>query len=323
MAAGASRPLIAIVEGLAKGGLLLGGYISSFIAHRLGNKKTVVMGYSLSVLSKIAVAVLYIAAPIFALMAPFRILERVGKGIRGPARDAIISKEKKTRAAFSLRQMADRLGGLLGAAACIGLYQLTHNIVLSLAMAGVFGLVGIVPTLFVDEGGKPPVKKDLPPFHLPAFLMGASLYSPLSSMLKFSNTGEMPIYLFIYYLGGLLPTLIYPRTKKSDKTLMLLGIVIFAIASIIITWVAHPIVFLLTGFGLYLNRLASRGYVKNSSDGLVEDYASFNFSYSLGRVLSDILIGALWHVAIAGIPVAYLMPALFGLLAVIFLHIRL
>ena len=102
------------MEGLGEGAALLTKVVSGVIADRLGHKKHLVfLGYGLGVLSK----------PLFALASAMpvvlgaRVADRIGKGLRGAPRDALVAEvtpEAVRGAAFGLRQSLDAAGAFVG-----------------------------------------------------------------------------------------------------------------------------------------------------------------------------------------------------------------
>ncbi len=124
---GASVTSVGILEGLAQGAVLIFKVISGPISDSLRFRKPlVVMGYAMGALSK----------PLFALAGTVpivygaRLLDRIGKGIRGAPRDALVADlaPRKLRGrAFGLRQSLDTVGAFLGPLVAILLMHLTQD----------------------------------------------------------------------------------------------------------------------------------------------------------------------------------------------------
>jgi len=118
---GASALAVGLVEGVAEATALIvkvfSGALSDFIGRR---KELAVFGYGLGAVSK----------PLFALggsvdaVLGARFIDRVGKGMRGAPRDALIA-DMTPRAlrgeAYGLRQSLDTVGAFLGPLAALGL----------------------------------------------------------------------------------------------------------------------------------------------------------------------------------------------------------
>jgi MFS family permease len=111
---GASATTIGLIEGLAESTALIVKIFSGVLSDYLGKRKALaVLGYGLGALSK----------PLFALAATSgvvltaRLIDRIGKGIRGAPRDALvadIAPPELRGAAFGLRQALDTVGAFLG-----------------------------------------------------------------------------------------------------------------------------------------------------------------------------------------------------------------
>ena len=150
---GASVALVGLIEGIAEATASITKVFSGWISDRLGRRKLLaVLGYGLGALSK----------PIFPLaMTPLAVLgarfaDRIGKGIRGAPRDALVADitEPGARgAAFGLRQALDTVGALLGPLVAIGLMAaLAGNIRAVFAWAVIPALVAVLLMIFgVDE----------------------------------------------------------------------------------------------------------------------------------------------------------------------------
>jgi MFS family permease len=111
---GASVFMLGVLEGVAESVALLlklfAGALSDFIRRR---KPLVVLGYGLAALSK----PLFVVAHSVGMVFLARTIDRVGKGIRGAPRDALITDMTPVAvrgAAFGLRQALDTVGALLG-----------------------------------------------------------------------------------------------------------------------------------------------------------------------------------------------------------------
>ena len=111
---GASTLTIGIVEGIAEATALIvkvfSGVISDFFRRR---KPLVVLGYGLAAFTKLV----FPLAPTLGWIVAARFADRVGKGIRGAPRDALIADlapPEVRGASFGLRQALDTVGGVGG-----------------------------------------------------------------------------------------------------------------------------------------------------------------------------------------------------------------
>lgn len=127
VALGASATEVGLVEGIAEATALITKVFSGVISDRLGKRKQLaVLGYGLGAASK----------PVFALAGSIgwvltaRFVDRIGKGIRGAPRDALVADVTHPSvrgAAFGLRQALDTVGAFAGPLLAMGLMLLWAN----------------------------------------------------------------------------------------------------------------------------------------------------------------------------------------------------
>lgn len=119
--AGASTALLGIVEGLADFSASSLNYLAGWLSDRSGKRKMLALaGYGFSTLAK---TILLFATSVAAL-GLFRVAERLGKGFRGPPRDAWLSTiaAKDVRGySFGVHKSLDKSGAILGPLVAYGL----------------------------------------------------------------------------------------------------------------------------------------------------------------------------------------------------------
>ncbi len=124
---GASALTVGLMEGLAESTALVTKVFSGALSDYLGQRKGLtVFGYALGALTK----PLFAVAPSAVVVLIARLLDRLGKGVRGAPRDAMVadlSAPEMRGAAFGLRQSLDTLGALLGPLLAVGLMLLWGN----------------------------------------------------------------------------------------------------------------------------------------------------------------------------------------------------
>lgn len=123
----ASTLTVGLIEGLAEATAMITKVFSGALSDWLGRRKLLAaIGYGLSAVTK----------PIFPLATTIewvvaaRFLDRVGKGVRGAPRDALVADLAPARlrgASFGLRQSLDTIGAFLGPLAALGLMLLTRD----------------------------------------------------------------------------------------------------------------------------------------------------------------------------------------------------
>ena len=124
---GTSVFAVGIIEGLAESTALIVKVFSGILSDYIGKRKGLaVFGYALGALTK----------PLFALASSSgvvltaRLLDRIGKGVRGAPRDALVADITPPHlwgAAFGLRQSLDTVGAFLGPLLGVGLMLLWAN----------------------------------------------------------------------------------------------------------------------------------------------------------------------------------------------------
>lgn len=111
---GASALTIGVFEGIAEATASITKVFSGAISDWIGKRKLLaVMGYGLAALSK----PIFPLAPTVGWLFAARFIDRVGKGIRGAPRDALVSEIAPNHlrgACYGLRQSLDTVGAFLG-----------------------------------------------------------------------------------------------------------------------------------------------------------------------------------------------------------------
>ena len=111
---GASALAVGLIEGAAEATALVVKVFSGYWSDRLRKRAPLVLtGYGLAAVSKVAIAL----APALSWIVAARIADRIGKGIRGAPRDALITDITPAEvrgASFGLRQALDTVGAIVG-----------------------------------------------------------------------------------------------------------------------------------------------------------------------------------------------------------------
>jgi len=142
---GAGVAVLGLVEGLAEASASIAKVFSGWLSDRIGRRKALTLaGYGLAAASK----VLFPIARSVEMVMLARFSDRIGKGIRGAPRDALIADMTapgQRGAAFGLRQAMDTVGACLGPALAIGLMLATQgNIRLIFAVAALPALIAVL-----------------------------------------------------------------------------------------------------------------------------------------------------------------------------------
>jgi len=196
---GAGMVAVGVVEGIAEATASIVKLFSGVLSDRLGRRKPlVVLGYALAAASK----PLFPLAGSVPLVLVARFMDRVGKGIRGAPRDALIADVTPAEvrgAAYGLRQALDTVGAVLGPLAAIGLMILLASDIRAVLWVAVVPAIlsVVVLVLFVRE---PPATT-------------TALANPLSR----TALGELPLrYWFVVALGA-----VFTLARFSEAFLVL------------------------------------------------------------------------------------------------------
>ena len=126
-ALGTSVLAVGLIEGAAEATALIVKVFSGVLSDYWGRRKPLaLLGYGLGAVSK----PLFALASSSGLVLGARLIDRIGKGIRGAPRDALvadIAPEAVRGAAFGLRQSLDTVGAFLGPLLAIALMLLWAN----------------------------------------------------------------------------------------------------------------------------------------------------------------------------------------------------
>ncbi|RYZ28673.1 MAG: MFS transporter [Chitinophagaceae bacterium] len=153
---GFSFLLIGVLEGVANFTAALSkGYFGKWSDEKGLRLPFVKLGYLFSAVSKPMLAVL--ATPLWIFFT--RTVDRLGKGVRTAARDALLSQnatpETKARV-FGFHRSMDTLGAAIGPALALLLFVLfPKNYALIFLLAGIPGLISVALIFFLKEEKKP------------------------------------------------------------------------------------------------------------------------------------------------------------------------
>lgn len=142
---GASAVTVGLVEGIGEATASISRLFSGWLSDRLGKRKALtVIGYGLGALSK----PLFALAPTPSWVLVARFSDRIGKGIRGAPRDALVgdlAPPGLRGAAYGLRQSLDTVGAFAGPLLAMALMaQFADDFRLVFWLAVVPGLIAVV-----------------------------------------------------------------------------------------------------------------------------------------------------------------------------------
>jgi MFS family permease len=321
---GASAITVGIIEGVAEATALIvkvfSGVISDYVRKR---KWLAVLGYAMGALTK----------PLFALatgtgwVLTARFVDRIGKGIRGAPRDALIADVTPPAlrgAAFGLRQSLDTVGAFVGPLLAMGLMLLWANDFRAVFWVAVVpGLLAVAllivgvrepEPLVTNEKRAFPISRaalgQLPGAYWWVVIAGAALtlarFSEAFLVLRAQQGGLalalVPLVLVV--MNIVYSVFAYPFGILADKmphrSLLLIGIVPLIVADMLLAhsgdllWVAAGLVF----WGLHM--AATQGLLS----AMVADTAPphlrgtafglFNLGSGVAMLIASVLAGLLW-----------------------------
>lgn len=161
---GVSVAFVGLIDGISESTASISKIFSGYISDRIGRRKPLILlGYGLGAVSKPFFAIAGSATVVLGA----RFADRIGKGLRGAPRDALVADvtpvEIRGRA-FGLRQSLDTVGAFLGPLLAIGLmFAFANNIRMVFWIAIVPGVISVLLVIFgvedrqAAEPGRAPV----------------------------------------------------------------------------------------------------------------------------------------------------------------------
>ena len=349
-ALGASMVTVGIIEGIAEATAAIMKVFSGALSDYLGKRKFIMItGYALAAFTK----------PIFPLansvvwVFTARFIDRMGKGIRGAPRDALIADitpVKLRGAAYGLRQALDSVGALLGPLlAMLAMLWFANDMRAAMWVAVVPAFIAVAVLLFyVREPGRDNTAKTtasrlaftavkrLSWRYWLVVLLGAvftlARFSEAFLVLRAQDVGlglafvpVVMIVMNVFYAGGAYPAGA-AADRMSNRNLLLLGLVILIVADIVLAlatawWLA------LVGAALWgLHMALTQGLLSK----LVADTAPvelrgtafgiFNLISGGALLLASVIAGALWNAY--GAAVTFYAGAGFAALAALGILLR-
>jgi MFS family permease len=321
---GASMATVGLLEGVSEALAQVTKVFSGVLSDRLGQRKMLtVIGYGLAALTK----PLFAFAPSPGWVFAARGIDRIGKGIRGAPRDALIAELAPAPlrgAAFGLRQTLDTIGAFAGPLLAIALMAATAD-----SFRTVFWLAAIpaavsvaVLVLFVREppGGRAARGTARPTLRTLLGSLGAqfwwlTLVAALFTLARFSEAflilkaaevgvgfAYVPAVLVVMNVAYALSA--YPAGWLSDRTnrwgVFAVGAALLIAADVVLAF-GHSL--LLAGIGVALWGL-HMGFTQGLLAALVADAAAverrgtafgvLNFVMGIALLAASVLAGVLW-----------------------------
>ncbi|MBV2134741.1 MFS transporter [Pseudomonas sp. MAP12] len=334
---------LGLIEGVAEATALMVKVFSGALSDYLGRRKLLLLfGYGLAALSKPLFPLAHTAELVFGA----RLLDRIGKGIRGAPRDALIADVAPAAirgACFGLRQSMDTLGAFVGPLLAILLMLwFGGDIALVLWFAVLPALLCVAMLVFGVAEPEPAVtaRRFRSPIHMEALRQFSSAYwwvvavGAVFTLARFSEAflvlraqqlgfpvAWVPLVMVVMAAFYMLSA--YPVGKWSDRIgrerLLGGGLVLLVLADLLLAW-AESSVMVLIGVALWgLHMGFSQGILAT----LVADttpaelkgtaFGLFNLLSGVALLLASGIAGWLWQTYDAAI--TFHAGALFSVVA--------
>ena len=321
---GASMLTVGIIEGVAEATASITKVFSGALSDWLGKRKLLaVIGYGLAAFTK----PIFPLAPSVSWLVAARFIDRIGKGIRGAPRDALVADIAPAHlrgASFGLRQSLDTVGAFVGPALAVGLMWLTSNnfqAVFWVAVIPAFLAVGLL-FFAVQEPERPlGLRKVQSPFSLAELKrLGLAYWWVVGIAVVFSLARFSEAFLILRAQAVGLPVMLapmvlvlmnvvyalaaYPAGVLSDHanrtTILGMGFGLLVAADLVFAF-TKGLAGVATGVALWGLHM---GFTQGLLATLVADtappelrgtaYGIFNLMCGLATLVASVLAGALW-----------------------------
>ena len=346
---GTSAFTVGLIEGLAESTALIVKVFSGTLSDYLGRRKGLaVLGYALGALTK----PLFAIAPSVGWVLTARFLDRVGKGVRGAPRDALVADltpPEMRGAAFGLRQSLDTVGAFTGPLLAVGLMLLWSNDFRAVFWVSVFpGLLAVALLLFgIQEPERPagevrvnPIRREnlrrLGASYWVVVVIGAvfalARFSEAFLVLRAQQSGVALalVPLVMVAMNLVYAASAYPFGKLSDRmshsTLLAWGLVVLVAADLVLAFNSHWTT-MLAGVALWGIHM---GMTQGLLAAMVADtapvdlrgtaYGFFNLVSGVAMLVASGMAGWLWDTQ--GASTTFYGGAVFAALALLGLLIQ-
>jgi MFS family permease len=346
---GVSAAVLGLVEGIAEATAQITRVFSGWLSDLLNRRKALtVVGYGLAAATK----PLFPLATSVGTVSIARFADRVGKGIRGAPRDALvadITPVDQRGAAFGLRQALDTVGAILGPVTAIGLMILFHDDIRTvLWFAVVPAVISVTVLVFgVNEQALPRQKagaplrlREIARLRRPYWFVVAA--GTVFTLARFSEAfliiRAQQVGLAVAWAPAVIAVMslvfaasAYPAGRLQDKIgarpLLILGLVALIAADLLLGF-GQSLVVLFIGIGLWgLHMGLTQGVLSALVAAMAPEhlrgtaFGVFGLITGLAALGASVLAGTLWDVI--GPAATFAAGAGFAVLALVgFLFVR-
>ncbi|NIA53612.1 MFS transporter [Massilia sp. TW-1] len=346
---GASMTAVGLIEGIAEATALIVRIFSGSLSDYLGNRKWLaVAGYALGAASKPFFAIAASAEVVLAA----RFADRIGKGLRGAPRDALvadITPPQYRGAAFGLRQALDTVGAFTGPLLAAGLMLLWANDYRRIFWIAL--VPGVLAVLLLALGVREPAKtaqsKGVNPLSRASLrrLSGAYWWVVATGAVFMLARFSEAFLVLRAMQGGMRPALVplvmvamnavymlsaYPFGKLADRVsharLLVAGLVFLVLADLVLAHSGRwPAVLLGVGlWGLHMGMtqglLAVMVAQAAPPDLKGTAFGMFNLVAGIAMLAASVVAGVLWERV--GAAATFYAGAAFSVLAAVLVMVR-
>ena len=325
---GASAWVVGLVEGAAETTASLLKVFSGYWSDKIKRRKPFVFaGYGLSSLTK----PLFAFAQTWPFVLLFRVVERIGKGIRDAPRDAIVAESVDVSVrgkAYGFQRAMDGIGSFSGAILAVIFLTFFGNSNSLTAYRNLFliaflpGIIGVLFILFIKEKREQniPLKRSSTPFrvsmkslprNLQIFIFVSTVFACANFgyaflILKAKNIGLSDnTTLLLYVLFYIVYTLFtIPAGMLSDKIgrkpVLIAGYVLFAATAVCLLFASqlYMLIFVFILYGIFFGLIdgVQRAFVVDLAPSDLKGTALGTFHTATGLIAlpAGIIAGTLW-----------------------------
>lgn len=345
---GASAVWLGAIEGVAEATACIVKVFSGALSDRWGKRKSLaLLGYGLAAVTKPLFPLAGSAATVFAA----RCIDRIGKGIRGAPRDALVADyttPEQRGAAYGLRQSLDTVGAFVGPLLAIVLLTMLANDVRAVFWIAVIPAVIAVAILWLlvkEPTNLQPLQKrvvDLRPRDLPKPFWTIAIVATFFTLARFSEAflilrgsdvglsiAWIPLVLVVMNVAYMCSA--YPAGVLADRMprhqLLILGAAVLVIANLLLAG-ASEISLVLVGVALWGLHM---GLTEGIFTAMIADAAPvelrgtafgvFNLMRGVLLLLASLIAGLIWeHAGPAATFITAAALAGFSMLLLMILH---
>lgn len=341
---GTSALTVGLIEGAAEATAAITKVFSGALSDWFGRRKFLAaLGYGLAAFTK---PIFPLASSVNWLIAA-RIVDRIGKGIRGAPRDALVADIAPPHlrgASFGLRQSLDTVGAFIGPFIAIGLMWSTNNhfqTIFWIAVIPAFLSVGLIVVAVKEPKLPERRRRARMPLHRDELRrLGSTYWWVVAIATAFTLARFSEAFLVLRAQSiGLPPTLVpivlvimsaayslsaYPIGVLSDRvdrtTLLAVGLAFLLIGDVVLavagdfTWVAIGVVLWGLHMGFTQGLLATLIAENAPADLRGTAFGMFNLATGIALLAASIVAGALWDAV--GPQGTFLAGAVFSLLTI-------